>query len=210
MVAIATGPGMVPTEEVREALGAEFEVIEVPNDSQLREVASLRPLLEAVASTREDEATFYGHSKGNSTGDSVEGAMAWTATMYGQLVGRWPAAMRLLEHFAAVGTTQIVWPEGATPPYPTQQPGAVARNARLPGLWMFAGTFFWFRHAAVFSRPGWADVRPDRYAAEAWLSGLIEPHEAFSLYQPWPEELYPTPSPYHAENYPPCYKDLPQ
>ena len=122
--------------------------------------------------------------------------------MYAQLLGRWPAAMRLLEHWAAVGTTQIVWPPGARAPYPTQQPGDT-RHVRLPGRWMFAGTFWWIRNAAVFSRPGWRTVLPDRYAAEAWLAGLLEPEEAVSLYQPWPEHVYPTPSPYRPELYPP-------
>ena len=202
IVAIATGKGVLPADQVREALGEGFETVEVPNDPQLREVASFPTLLKEIASLDPTEVTFYAHSKGNSTADDPVGALRWTAMMYSQLLGRWLAATALLEHFASVGTMKIVWPEGIHGPYPTQQPSMASLYPRLPGRWMFAGTFFWFRHSDVFSKPNWSEVLPDRYAAEAWLSGLFEAEEGFSMFQPWPEDYYPTPSPYDPRHYP--------
>lgn len=202
IVAIATGKGVLPADQVREALGEGFETVEVPNDPQLREVASFPTLLKEIASLDPTEVTFYAHSKGNSTADDPVGALRWTAMMYSQLLGRWLAATALLEHFASVGTMKIVWPEGIHGPYPTQQPSVASLYPRLPGRWMFAGTFFWFRHSDVFSKPNWSEVLPDRYAAEAWLSGLFEAEEGFSMFQPWPEDYYPSPSPYDPRHYP--------
>jgi hypothetical protein len=81
----------------------------------------------------------------------------------------------------------MVWQAGSIPPYPTRL---------MVGNWMFSGTFFWFRHDRVFTRPGWDKIADDRYGAEAWLSSLLYEHESVSLYQPWPVDKYPTPSPY--------------
>jgi hypothetical protein len=67
---------------------------------------------------------------------------------------------------------------------------------------MFAGTFFWFRSYSVYTRPAWRYVPQDRYGAEAWLSGMFQAHECKSVYQIWPETVYPTPNPYRAEIYP--------
>jgi hypothetical protein len=69
------------------------------------------------------------------------------------------------------------------------------------GQWMFAGTFFWFRHDAVFGKPNWWRIPRDRYGAESWLSGLFDVHEAATVFQPWPASEYPPPSPYDPRLY---------
>jgi hypothetical protein len=72
---------------------------------------------------------------------------------------------------------------------------------------MFAGTFFWFRNDEVFSHPRWSEVASDRYAAEAWLSTLFKPDDGASVYQRWPENMYPPPSPYDPAVYERPYED---
>lgn len=196
IAAVATGSStdLHSASEVRKLLEPhDFRVIECRNDKRLREVASFKPLLEMVACNNKTRAVFYAHTKGNSTGCDVQGATYWRNAMYYQLLTRWERCMRELERYAAVGTHKIIWPVGARPPYPTRL---------MHGHWMFAGTFFWFRCDAVF-RTGseWAKVPNDRYGAEAWLSGMFEPHETKSVYQLWPDRQYPTPNPYDPRIY---------
>jgi len=190
VIAIALG-GM--STHTAAAVRAEFgepagvEWLEIPNDVRLREVATFRPLLEAIQSTNANEATFYAHTKGNSTADDATGAMRWRNMMYARLLDQVATVMECLRVAPCVGTTKIIWRKGDRIPYPTQ-----LRHGR----WMFAGTFFWFRNDRVFSHPRWRDVPQDRYGAEAWLSGLFADHEGISLCQPWPAHEYPTPNPY--------------
>lgn len=190
IIAIATGDRLHSVESVKRYINRhDAEYIEVANDPELREVASFRPLLEAIQSTSRAEATFYAHTKGNSTSDSVDGSTAWRNAMYHHLLDRIESVRESLRTFAAVGTTKIVWQKGSLPPYPSHL---------MHGNWMFAGTFFWFRHDEIFSR-NWQFIPVDRYGAESWLSGMLREDEALSIYQPWPIDQYPTPSPYLAE-----------
>lgn len=174
------------------------DIIATKNDSRLREVASFPLLLREVASKCCDEATLYLHTKGNSVSKNAEGIHLWVMAMYRALLMSPERVAQGLCSHTAVGCCKIVWPAGRHGPYPTQQPRVAKKYARLPGHWMFAGTFFWFRHDMIFSRPQWDIVADDRYAAEAWLSGLLEPSDGLSLYQPWSEDTYPAPSPYRA------------
>jgi hypothetical protein len=193
IVAVATGEGMLSPEDVRAAFGdRDIEYLEIPNDRRLREVASFRALLDCVAEVDAKQATFYAHTKGNSTRENRTGAMYWRNAMYHHLLDGWPECIGHLESgMAAVGTHKMIWGTGRRSPYPTKL---------QHGEWMFAGTFFWFRNDVVFGRE-WQNVPNDRYGAEAWLSGILSPGEARSVFQPWPETKYPTPSPYKPELY---------
>ena len=186
VVAVATGPGLESPATVREYFPGPIEVLEVANDPQLREVASFLPLLEAVASTRDDEATFYGHTKGNSQRQYQEAIRIWREGSYRALLDG-PAAMAALEKYPLAGCCKICWPTTVLPPYPSQ----LAR-----GNWMFAGTYYWYRHDFAYRHPRWRDVPLDRYGAEAWPSCLTYAAYGRSLWQPWREDVYPTPSPY--------------
>lgn len=193
IAAIATGPESEPFEIVAarlEPMG--FHCHEFGNDPQIREVASFVPLLDMIQTTADDVAVFYAHTKGNTTKDGKRGARIWRNVMYRELVREWKRCVKHLEDYAAVGTHRIAWGKHK-PPYPTQ-----LRH----GKWMFAGTYFWFRADRVFTRPDWSILPRDRYAAEAWLSGMFSIEETKSVYQLWPEKQYPTPSPYWPMTYP--------
>lgn len=164
-----------------------IEYLEIPNDPQLREVATFLPLLEAIKSDDPWEATFYAHTKGNSTRDNALGAELWRNQAYHSLLDGVNVCRDLLLTHPCVGTHKMVWPADGPPPYP---------SGLIHGNWMLAGTFFWFRHSDVFTNPRWRDVPRDRYGAEAWLAGMFGPEQAASVFQPWPVSEYPTPSPY--------------
>jgi hypothetical protein len=193
VVAIACGPGMEPPAVVKaEFAGSGFEFLELPNDPELREVATFLPLLEAVANTNENEATWFAHTKGNSTTGNREGAMRWRNAMYHHLLDRADECLERLREHAAAGTHKMIYGRPERAPYP---------NGFRHGIWMFAGTFFWFRHDQVFTHPKWRDVPCNRYGAEAWLSGLFAPDDVYSMFQPWNEKKYPTANPYQPELY---------
>lgn len=196
VIAISNGDPerLHPTSEVERAFkncGCSF--ITVRNDRSLREVASFRLLLDRVQSERPDECTFYAHTKGNSTADDVQGATYWRNAMYHVLLDTWYSCMDKLDRgYSAVGSHKMIWAVGQRPPYPTR-----LRH----GHWMFAGTYFWFRHDHVFTNSKWVSIPHDRYGAEAWLSGMFEPDRCFSVFQPWPEDVYPAPNPYDPKLY---------
>ncbi len=188
VAAIACGPGLEPPSAVRRAFaGSRFEFLELPNDPQLREVVSFLPLLLSACNPSPHEATFYAHTKGNSTAENRLGAIYWRNAAYHHLLDRWPECMAALGGHACCGIHKMVWPPDARSPYPT---------GLRHGQWMFAGTFFWFRNDAVFSHAAWRQVPMDRYGAEAWLAGLFAPHQATSMYQRWPEHESPSQSVY--------------
>lgn len=194
VVAVSTGANMHPVESVQRAFKPsrrfDIEFLPVPNDRRLREVASFGQLLEKAQGR--DGCTFYAHTKGNSTYDSVLGATYWRNAMYHVLLDGWENCIRLLEKWPMVGTTKLIWTRDQRSPFPTEL------NV---GRWMFAGTFFWFRNDVVFRKPNWRQVPNDRYGAEAWPSTMFEPHEVYSVFQPWPETRYGGFSMYDPEMY---------
>lgn len=189
VIAVAQGPGLHSLSEVAHMLdGADAEFIAVPNDPQLREVASFEVLLRAVESTDPGDASFYAHTKGNSTAGSALGVEFWRNAMYHHLLDGYCACLDLLSQHPCVGTHKMMWSSGS--PYP---------SGLLRGNWMYAGTFFWFRHRDVFTR-AWCPVPHDRYGAEAWLSGFVAADEAATVYQPWPAHR-PVPNAYDPSIY---------
>lgn len=195
IAAIATGPECHHPAVVREAFdGRGFEFLEVPNDKQLREVATFVPLLRQVE--HEPGVTFYAHTKGNSTAENVKAATRWRNAMYHYLLDDFEPVRRALIGHTFCGTHKMKWRADFSP-YPT----------RLKvGTWMHAGTFFWFRNENVFSNPDWHDLPADRYAAEAWPSMMADESAGWSLYQPWPASDR-HPNPYKPDIYPAEFDD---
>ncbi len=195
IVAINVGDGMESPAEVHRAFeGEDYEFFYHENNPQLREVATFRPLLERIANVNRDEATFYAHTKGNSTAGSVEGATYWRNGAYHHLLDRAAECSTWLKQFPAVGIHKMTWvaADKDFSPYPSR-----LRHGR----WMFAGTFFWFRNDIIFGHSRCLEVPADRYGAEAYLSGLLPHWHAKSVWQLWPELKYPWPNPYKPELY---------
>lgn len=177
IIAVARGKSMEPMSEIYKELGRrECEILKFDNDPQLREVATFLPLLEVVKNA--SGATFYAHTKGNSTAADARGAIRWRNAMYLHLLERdLERSMRELRRRVFVGCHKMVWGQ-RKPPYP---------SGLSHGTWFLAGTFFWFRNDVVFSSDKWRDVPRDRYGAEAWPAGIVDYWEAASVYQKFPE-----------------------
>lgn len=198
IVAVARDDGLLPVEDVRREFNDDsIQYITVPNDRELREVASFLPLLEMVESTNPVEATFYAHTKGNSTKDDALGAEMWRNAMYHHLLDHANVCLDLLLSHPCVGTHKMAWEPGTYGPFP----GGENRPSLWGCEWMFAGTFFWFRNSDVFGRPDWQNVPQDRYGAEAWLGKMFEMKQGATVFQPWSASEYPTPSPYDPKLY---------
>lgn len=194
IVAVARDDGLLPLDEVRREFNDDsIQYVTVPNDRELREVASFLPLLEMVESTNPVEATFYAHTKGNSTKDDALGAEMWRNAMYHHLLDHANVCLDLLMTHPCVGTHKMVWPPDGKSPFPSG-----IHNAKK---WMYAGTFFWFRNRDVFNQSDWRNVPRDRYGAEAWLGNLFETDSAATVFQPWPAAEYPIASPYDPKLY---------
>jgi len=176
VIAVACDENTHAITDVHAIIGDNVDLFQIENDPVLRETASFKMLLESVKNTDDNEATFYGHSKAVSTAQNPVGAKAWRNMMYSKLLKEWPECMSFLNYTLAVGTTVIAWDPDNMFPWP---------SGLQYGLWMFAGTFFWFRHDAVFASKAWRKIPMDRYGTEAWLSGVLSEHEITSVYQPW-------------------------
>jgi hypothetical protein len=194
VIAYATGDACHPLAAVHASLPA-ATIIEVPNDPRLREVASFGRLLREVASTNPNEVTFYAHTKGNSTAESIQASIRWRNAMYHYLMDDVEQVRRALCNHAFCGTHKIQWQDG-NHPYP---------SGLKIGTWMHAGTFWWFRHDRVFTKD-WQQIADDRYAAEAWPSTICAAEDAWSMYQPWPDREN-RPNPYDVKWYPAEFDD---
>jgi hypothetical protein len=179
VIAIATG-GNLESAGAVETLFADrgCQLLHVTNDPQLREVVTFLPLLEAIADADPNQATFYAHTKGNSTAVNMEGARRWRNLMYHALLDRWPECLADLsqDNIALVGTHFMHW-QPRRSPFPTRLDNRYH--------WIFAGTFFWFRHDRVFASPHWREVPRDRYGAEAWPGQMFPPADGVCV---WPAD----------------------
>jgi hypothetical protein len=167
----------------------------IENDPVIRETATFPTLLESILNASRTEATFYAHTKANTTADGVCGATKWRQVMVKSLLGRSEDAMQHLRRHPFVGTHKMIWPAGQAAPFPTRLAPTYP--------WMHAGTFWWFRHDMVSSRHRPELIARDRYGVEGFPAQLF-PHEmAYSMWQPWDEDesAWPQRNPYDPQLY---------
>lgn len=181
VVAVVQGEGLVPFSEVRKELaGWEIEWVVGRNDTNLGEVTMFPELLERIASAETDVATFYGHTKGVSRPDNPAIAL-WRDAMYQACfedVDEVKAAMR---RHSCAGPFKLYdaseWGKEQCPEVPIIR-------------FIFAGTFFWFRHDQLFTRPDWRQVPRCRFGVEGYLGQFFREEDAVCLYGEGPGCLY--------------------
>lgn len=199
LIAVATGPGLVSPDIIKQYLGPNADYLEISNDPRLRETRTFLPLLRELRSIACNEATFYAHSKGASShhpdDDGKRIAIRyWRNRMYSELLDRWPAVAATLERYTACGTFKIDY--SLLEHYVMYSP-----TGYYWGNWHFAGNFYWFRHDCIFRNPHWSEIGDDPYAVEMWLGKLLDTGDAHSIYQPWVPTEHPPPDLYNPSSH---------
>jgi len=143
-----------------EGLGA--RVLCVPNDPARGETASFVEGLGRLRSLDPAEMTFYAHAKGVTHAGLKSLVMqTWSEAMYAMNLTHVRAVERLMADYSAVGCFRQEVPHGGS-------------------WWHYSGTFFWFNHAALFSRD-WTKIDQGRYGVEGWLGRHVPVEDSFSL-----------------------------
>lgn len=152
----------------RRLSSADAEFVAVRNDSHLGETKHFVKGLEMLESVRENELTFYAHGK-SVTHSGKQGLIiqSWCEAMYHLNLSSPNLIGRLMAHRDAVGCFRQKIRHGGSG-------------------WHFPGTFFWFKHAALFKR-NWRTISRGRYGVEGYLgrhipiekSGSLTPHRDY-------------------------------
>lgn len=163
LVVVATDRRTAPFAAVKRRLaGLGARVLKVPNDPARGEAAHFVRGLELLRSAREDELTFYAHAKGvTHTGLKSLVMQTWSDAMYEMNLSAVPAVESLLRERSAAGCFRQEVPHAGS-------------------WWHYSGTFFWFKHSAVFSRD-WTRLGAGRYGVEGWLGRHVPVEDSVNL-----------------------------
>jgi len=153
-------------EEVRKHLNVKSAEFLIRANKPTWETETLIEKLAMVQSIRNDEITFYGHTKGSSREPFYwENVKAWTGAMYLFNLGNQSVIDSILTTHSAVGCFQTDWPN-------------------LGGSnWHFAGNFWWVNNFALFWQRNWRDVEQTNLGAEGYIGRHIQKNEAVCLYR---------------------------
>lgn len=154
--------------EVRRAFGADadgIEFLERPNDPNYWETPAFRDMLAMIESRDPAEATFYFHAKGVRRANQTA-IRPWCKAIYEHNLDRFDEVREILSAYPVCGIAKI-------PQNPNAFPGG--------GNWHFAGTGFWFNHAALFSRTHWHSIHDHSHAVEGYLSTQFDSDDAYCL-----------------------------
>ena len=139
--------------------------IERPNSAH-GESDTFPLMLAEVAREHPDDLSFYAHAKGVKYEPQWPPAVRrWAEVQYAVALDRWPEVRAHLERHAMTGLLR--------------RTGRYANHGHV-GDWHYSGTFFWFRHDAVFRR-AWQDVPRFYGGVEAWPGMLFAPEETSCL-----------------------------
>jgi hypothetical protein len=148
----------------------ECEFMHYPNDPALGEVVGFVDALSRLESLRPDEVMFYAHTKGCKYIGVPDEAMLpirqWRNRMYIECLTDMEKIERIVAMRPCAGCFRQ---KGSHPPLPPNS------------VWHFAGTFWWVRHDALFSRD-WRTVTQHTHGVEAYLGTLFPYTESFCLY----------------------------
>lgn len=135
------------------------------NDSKLREVLTWVPMAKEVMSTDPNEITFSCHSKGvTHSMDSV--VVEWTRMQYEVCLDGIASVENALESYAMAGSFRRF--------------GQFATSGN--NRWHYSGTYYWFRHSNVFSRPDWSALDARFFGTESWPGKMFTADECACLF----------------------------
>jgi hypothetical protein len=183
VVAVATGGRRVrdtvtrrgvlpldPAGAVREYLGGTgCEVLAVPNDPALREVATWVPLwdrLREFAGT--DDVAFYAHAKAvTRPWNPGVTCHPWARMMYSSLLDFWPVVDDLLARHPVVGSFKKI--------------GHGFKDSA--SAWHYSGSFFWARLRDAFRDDRVGRIDRAWYGNEAWVGLHWRPEEGGCVFK---------------------------
>jgi hypothetical protein len=143
------------------AFAPEIEWYEYRNDPALREVISFVETLEPLVSLNPEEATFCCHAKGSTREGDGCASHPWCDVMFDACCG----SRELIE--CALKRSPIC--------------GAFKLYGRDDIDWIFAGSFYWIRHDATFSRD-WRRVPQIWTGTENWPCEHFRRNESLCLF----------------------------
>lgn len=168
IVTVVTDGSTEPADQVVKAFAPfDAEIFVTKNQSYLAEVYHFTEMLSLLESKNADEATFYAHAKGvTHTGRLIQALQGWIKLLYSLNLSRVELVEKRLQKYPAVGCCRIRLPHAGS-------------------HWCYAGTYFWLRHDALFSR-NWKDVWQERAGVEGYPGRHFKYEESYSFN---PEEI---------------------
>jgi len=169
IVLVKTGPRLVSPDSIQAAFAFDAEFVLVPNNTKQQEGAGFLDALEMLHSLRDDEATFYAHTKGVRYDSMQEHQLRplrrWRDEMYEHCLGEPSCLDEVLKHYACCGCFRLLRDN-----HPT-----------MLAPWHFSGTFWWVKHSALFAT-NWREMIASIYGVENYLGNLIPVEQSFCLY----------------------------
>jgi len=188
IVNIATGEGLAPPEEIFGYFNdPSIRFIETPNSPDLGEVVAFEKLLKKVFSLDPGESTFYAHTKGSSRGKQrcAWPIQMWYEHMYKYNLENPQKIEKILSKAPCCGCLK----ENGNWDHYNPAP-----EANFPfSNWYYAGTFFWFNHADLFTKD-WRSIERNRWGVEMYLSKFFSGEDAACVFFNGPENIYFNPN----------------
>lgn len=173
-VAICTGDGLSPPEEVKDAFAdARIEYMEVKNDPKLREVVSFLPLFERVSDLGEGHAFLWAHGKGVQT-VFREPVRLWRDAQHVLYLDHWLEVADLLRDFPVAGAFKKV--------------GRGWRAQQSLSNWHYSGSWCWYRAKDLFEQKDWRRIDSFEHGIEPYPSLHFDATQAGCLFL---EDLVP-------------------
>lgn len=169
IVVVRSDERTVPFEEVKAQFTlADVEFIQRKNNRQLGEVEGFLEDFSKLCSLREDEITFYAHTKGvkyTEHDPSLPFIRAWRNAMYDGCLDELPRVEEALQQkYACSGCFKSTV--------------GLFNNSRG---WHYSGNFWWVSHKRLFSL-NWQHILPHTHALEAWLSTFFDAKDAHVIF----------------------------
>lgn len=181
IILIKEGKGIIDPEIVKNTFTMNAEFFILPNDETLQEGVGFLEALERLESNREDEITFYAHTKGVSRQDFSAATMIavrqWRDRMYKECLSNVPVVEHILSRYSCAGCFRVghwIYP---MPPNSS---------------WHFSGNYWWVNHAKLFSKPNWKRIGETKWCIEGYLGSIFDIEDSYCFYS----RLMPGHNPY--------------
>lgn len=164
VIAVATDQSCDSVRDVQVAFGnhaSEIEWLHFENNPALREVVSFASMLERVESIDQNEATFCCHAKGATRNGDCCLSHPWADVMFSVCLDVWSLVECALKDKPICGAFKLYGRDAVD--------------------WIFAGSFYWIRHDATFSR-NWRDVPQIWTGTENWPCTVFRREESRCLF----------------------------